>query len=85
MIITSGILKFKKIKSIKNKNLRPTSNKIRQAIFNVLTHKLDLDSWKEKSFMLDAFAGTGIVSFEAIAYLLLYKSRVLYRENEKIK
>ena len=53
--------------TIKNKNLRPTSNKIRQAIFNVLTHKLDLDSWKEKSFMLDAFAGTGIVSFEAIS------------------
>ena len=67
MIITTGSLKFKKISSIKNSNLRPTSNKVRQAIFNILKHKLDMDVWKKKSCMLDAFAGTGIVAFEAIS------------------
>ena len=34
MIITAGSLKSKKIYSIKNRVLRPTLNKIRQAIFN---------------------------------------------------
>ena len=67
MIISTGSLKFKKVKSIKNNYLRPTSSKIRQAIFNILSHKLELDKWKNKSYMLDAFAGTGIVSFEAIS------------------
>tara|TARA_B100000029_G_scaffold509871_1_gene600002 strand:+ start:929 stop:1483 length:555 start_codon:yes stop_codon:yes gene_type:complete len=67
MIITTGTLKFKKICSIKNSNLRPTSNKVRQAIFNVLKHKLGMDAWKTKSRMLDAFAGTGIVSLEALS------------------
>ena len=42
MIITAGSLKFKKNKVNKNIILRPTSNKIRQAIFNILIHKLEL-------------------------------------------
>ena len=67
MKITSGSLKSKKINSVKNIILRPTSNKVRQAIFNILLHSLDLDKWKKESYMLDAFAGTGIVSFEAIS------------------
>ena len=67
MIITTGSLKFKKIKALKNSTLRPTSNKVRQAIFNILRHKLKMDEWKQTAFMLDAFAGTGVVSFEAIS------------------
>ena len=67
MIITTGILKFKRISTIKNNNLRPTSNKVRQAIFNVLKHKFEMDAWKKKSCMLDAFAGTGIVALEALS------------------
>ena len=62
MIITTGSLKFKKIKALKNSTLRPTSNKVRQAIFNILRHKLKMDEWKQTAFMLDAFAGTGAVS-----------------------
>ena len=67
MIITTGSLKFKKIKALKNSTLRPTSNKVRQAIFNILRHKLKMDEWKQTAFMLDAFAGTGAVSFEALS------------------
>ena len=67
MIITTGSLKFKKIKALKNSNSRPTSNKVRQALFNILRHKLKMDEWKQTAFMLDAFAGTGVVSFEAIS------------------
>ena len=64
MIISTGSLKFKKVKSIKNTVLRPTSSKIREAIFNILIHKLELDKWKSEGYMLDAFAGTGIVSLK---------------------
>ena len=51
MIITTGTLKFKKIKALKNSTLRPTSNKVRQAIFNILRHKLKMDEWKQTAFM----------------------------------
>ena len=83
MIITAGSLKSKKIYSIKNRVLRPTLNKIRQAIFNILLHSLELDKWKKESYMLDAFAGTGIVSFEAISRgifhsTLIEKDSVIY-------
>ncbi len=67
MIITTGSLKFKKINSIKNSSLRPTPNKVRLAIFNILKHNLSMDKWMKKSHVLDAFAGTGIIGFEAIS------------------
>ena len=76
MIITSGTLKFKKIKSINDRHLRPTSNKVRQAIFNILIHTLELEKWKKNNYMLDAFAGTGIVSFEALSRGILHSTLI---------
>ena len=76
MIITAGSLKFKKVKTLENIVFRPTSNKIRQAIFNILIHKLEFDKWKNKNHMLDAFAGTGIISFEAISRGLLHSTLI---------
>ena len=76
MIITAGSLKLKKIRSVNNIILRPTSNKIRQAIFNILIHSLDLETWKNKSYMLDAFAGTGIVSFEALSRGIMHSTLI---------
>ena len=76
MIITAGSLKLKKIRSVNNIILRPTSNKIRQAIFNILIHSFDLENWKNKSYMLDAFAGTGIVSFEALSRGIMHSTLI---------
>ncbi len=84
MIISAGSLKFKKITTIKGKSLRPTSNKVRQAIFNILKHKLNMDKWKNKSFMLDAFAGTGIVAFEALSRGL-FNATLIEKEREIFK
>ena len=67
MIITTGSLKFRKINSTKNSNIRPTPNKVRQAIFNILKHKFRMDIWIKQSNILDAFAGTGMVGFEALS------------------
>ena len=81
MRILSGILKFKRVKSIQDKKLRPTSNKVRQALFNVLLSKYDWKSWAHKTHLLDAFAGTGIISLEAFSRNL--KEATLF-EKEKI-
>ncbi len=42
---------------------RPSSNRLRQAVFNLLTHQLDLNG----SQVLDAFAGSGAMGLEALS------------------
>lgn len=44
---------------------RPTANRIREALFNILSHKFALN-WEETT-VLDAFAGSGALSFEALS------------------
>ena len=67
MKISTGIYKFKNIIIKKNNNVRPTSNKIRNAIFNILINKYMLDNWAAKTHFLDAFAGSGIVTIEGLS------------------
>ena len=59
MKITGGIHSGRRIKCISAKNLRPTSSKVREAIFSVIGQNLT-----ERSFC-DAYAGSGIMGFEA--------------------
>lgn len=61
MRIVAGSLGSRKIKSLKTNQSRPTSEKIRSAIFDHLG-----SSFSEGSF-LDLFSGTGAMSFEAIS------------------
>lgn len=44
---------------------RPTSNRIRQSIFNILEHGLKIDFSKAK--VLDLFAGSGAMGLEALS------------------
>lgn len=67
MKITTGIYKFKKIHTIKSHKLRPTSNKIRNAVFNILINKYMMNSWSFKTHLLDAFSGSGIVTIEGLS------------------
>lgn len=46
-----------------SENTRPTTSKVRQAIFNMLYSRVDLHG----SYVLDLFAGTGAFGFEAAA------------------
>ena len=39
MKVNTGKYKFKKIHTLKSYKLRPTSNKIRNAVFNILVNK----------------------------------------------
>jgi 16S rRNA (guanine966-N2)-methyltransferase len=79
MRITGGKLKFKEIisdkKGRKNDHIRPTSSKVREAVFNLIKHgkfleKVDLIDALEESILVDKvvadlFCGTGILGFEA--------------------
>ena len=67
MKITTGIYKFKKIHTLKSHKLRPTSNKIRNAVFNILINKYMMSSWSAKTHLLDAFSGSGIVAIEGLS------------------
>lgn len=59
--ISGGELRGRRVPLPRNHELRPTSDRARQAFFNIVRDEID-----EASF-LDLFAGTGIFSFEAIS------------------
>ena len=68
MRIIGGVYKGRKLKSIassENTSLRPTSAKVKESIFNILSHKFHLNLHEIK--ILDLFAGTGSLGFEAIS------------------
>lgn len=63
MNITGGYLKSRKIDYINTANVRPTLSQIRESVFSTL---YSLINFEDKSF-LDAFAGSGIMGFEAVS------------------
>ncbi|OIQ29205.1 MAG: 16S rRNA (guanine(966)-N(2))-methyltransferase RsmD [Alphaproteobacteria bacterium MedPE-SWcel] len=44
-------------------HLRPTTDRVRESLFNVLAHQIDLDGVR----VLDLFAGTGALGLEALS------------------
>ncbi len=60
MRITAGELHGRVLQPVKDKNVRPTSSKTREAIFDILG---SVENFK----VLDLYAGTGSVGFEAIS------------------
>ncbi len=72
----------------KSRLTRPTSDKVRQAIFNILAHNSEMNSL-EKALVLDVFAGSGALGFEALSrgaeYVTLVDSqRVAYLNMNNI-
>ncbi len=65
MRIIAGRFRGKKLNSPNNDNIRPTSDRVRQAIFNILASKLE-NNFEDKN-VLDLFAGTGAMGIEAIS------------------
>ena len=60
MRIISGSHKGRKINAPKNLPVRPTTDRAKEALFNILSNKYDLGSQD----VLDLFSGTGNISFE---------------------
>ncbi len=64
MRIIAGHLKGKKLTRLTNNHIRPTSNRLRETLFNILNNYYD--DFASLVF-LDMFAGTGALGIEAIS------------------
>jgi 16S rRNA (guanine966-N2)-methyltransferase len=60
MRIISGQYKGKRLTAPKSLPVRPTTDFAKEALFNILNHRIDFDDVN----MLDLFAGTGNISYE---------------------
>jgi len=59
--IIAGELKGRKLRSLRGTKTRPTADRIREAIFNILGFQI------QGSTVLDLFAGTGALGIEALS------------------
>ena len=59
--IIGGRLKGKRLHPVPGRLIRPTGNRQRESIFNILSHKV------ENAVVLDLFAGTGMLGIEALS------------------
>ncbi len=90
MRIVSGRFKGRTLKAPGEAGLRPTSDKVRQAIFNIIEHSVFASAFAlEGARVVDLFAGTGALGLEALSrgakYCLFIEdsadSRAIIREN----
>lgn len=61
--ITSGNLKGRYINVPKSELVRPTTERVRQTIFNILNNKISFDGIR----VLDLYAGSGALGFECLS------------------
>ena len=66
MRIVAGKFKGREIKGPASGATRPTSDRVRESIFNILTHGIDGFELEDMRVM-DLFAGTGALGLEAIS------------------
>ncbi len=59
--IIGGTLRGKRLQSVKGKHVRPSANRLRESIFNILS------PFVSGSVILDLFAGTGALGIEALS------------------
>lgn len=64
MRITGGTLRGRILEAPKGRDIRPTSDKVRLAIFNMLNSRGLVDN----AVVLDAFCGTGALGIEALSW-----------------
>ncbi len=90
MRITGGTFRGRLLATPKDMRVRPTSDRTRQAIFNMLQHKdFGIDFTLEDAAVADLFAGTGALGIEALSHGARWclmvdddaDSRALQREN----
>ena len=87
MRIVGGALRGRALKGPKSQSVRPTSDRLRESIFDILAHAYD--NIVEGAAVIDLFAGTGALGLEAIsrgAARALFvdsgaEARALLREN----
>jgi 16S rRNA (guanine966-N2)-methyltransferase len=88
MRIVAGKFRGRAIASPEHDGLRPTSDRVRESVFNILAHGID-DFDLQGARVMDLFAGTGALGLEALsrgaAYCLFVEddtdARALIRTN----
>ena len=65
MRIVGGDLRGRRLEAPKNQRIRPTSDRTRESVFNLLAHHAP--DAVEGAAVLDLFAGTGALAFEALS------------------
>jgi len=77
--IVSGRFRGRTLASPQHKGLRPTSDRVRESLFNILEHGVDGFALTSAR-VIDLFAGTGALGFEALsrgaAYCLFVEESV---------
>ena len=63
MRIISGRYKGRTIATVRDLSVRPATDRVRETIFNILSHRMDLSG----SRVLDLFAGSGSLGLEALS------------------
>ncbi|MBU2533891.1 MAG: 16S rRNA (guanine(966)-N(2))-methyltransferase RsmD [Alphaproteobacteria bacterium] len=66
MRIVGGRLKGRALATPKDERVRPTSDRVREAVFNILDHGIE-DFAVTGAHVLDLFAGTGALGVEALS------------------
>ncbi len=61
MRIISGKLRGKKLRLIRGMEIRPTSDRVRESVFNIISSQV------KGAVVLDLFAGTGALAIEALS------------------
>lgn len=61
MKVTGGEFRGRLLRSLSGHELRPTSSRVREAVFNIIGPEI------KKARVLDLFAGTGIMGIEALS------------------
>lgn len=67
MRIIGGAHRGRKLASPGNNNIRPTSDRMRETIFNILSHACPDLTGLQGANVLDVFAGTGALGLEALS------------------
>ena len=67
MRVVAGRLKGRSLGASDGRDIRPTSDRARQAIFNIIEHSDLMARPLEGARVLDAFAGTGAMGIEALS------------------
>ncbi len=65
MRIVAGRLKGRSLASPSSRDIRPTADRLRESVFNILIH--GYDDPIQDARVLDLFAGTGALGIEAVS------------------
>ena len=63
MRIIAGTLRSRRLSTVEGEGYRPAMAKVRESLFSILSHRLDWEGLR----VLDLFAGSGSLAFEALS------------------